>query len=541
MINNLDFQYLDLLKINHYDNPARMTSLKKLEFNYRRKKILDLPFHHSQTVTKLSELEDTIRYCMEDVDTTEECYEHSLEAIKFRQDLSEKFNRPDFMNYSDVKIGEELNLTSYCEFTGLNPNDVKRNIPSYPGLVINFRDCIPDYIKFNDPELIKVLEEFKNTSVRSTKGYKKEIIYKDNIITFGQGGIHNVAKPQIVKADENFKIITVDVGSQYPSNMIKRVLYPEHLGKAWVTNIENTYNERVNKYKPYAKTDPHAKNMSEVKKLQLNGGSYGKTNSEFSWQYDPRITMAITITCQLELMMLAEKLLEADFKLILKNTDGQEWLISRDKEQLFYDICNQWEIDTLNSEYGRLEYGEYKQLIIGSVNDYIGEDLKGNLKRKGSFMIYEDIKANNWHKDSSGMIISLALQEYYINNIPVEDTINNCNNIFEFCYGSKKQKAPKQGDFKWLISEVGDTGIVTNSLSEDRFIRYYIGGTTTINKLYEGGIIKNLPTKGEPVTVAQYIRREEIIKDGINMYKNLNKQFYINEANNIIKTINNEL
>lgn len=154
-------------------------------------------------------------------------------------------------------------------------------------------------------------------------------------------------------------------------------------------------------------------------------------------------------------------------------------------------------------------------------------------------MTYEDICSNNWHKDSSGMIIPLALQNYFINDIPVEDTINNCNNIFEFCYGSKKQKAAKKGDFKWLISEVQNSGMVSSYLSEDRFIRYYIGGKSTINKLYEDHEIKNLPTKGEPVTVCQYLRKEEIFSGDINNYPTLNKQFYIKEAKEIITKIEN--
>lgn len=538
--NNLDFQYLDLLKINHYDNPARMTSLKKLEFNYRRKKILDLPFHHSQLVTKLSELEDTIRYCMEDVDTTEECYNYSLEAIKFRQDLSEKFNRPDFMNYSDGKIGEEINLIYYCEKTGENPNVVKREKPSYPNILINFKDCIPDYIKFKTSELDNLLNSVKSKTVTSTKGFKEQIELDGLIYTLGQGGIHSENLPAIYRSNEEYIIKDADINGMYPAEMIKRKLHPRHLSPVWASNLEQRYDERVNQYKPIAHKDPTAKMMSDVIKAILNI-SYGKTNSEFSWQYDPFVTMQTTLGGQFTLLMLVEKFILNNIKIISINTDGITVMLKRSNIDLYHRLCEEWILEVGSVKVGGLEFVDYDFIAFTSVNDYIAKTSKGKIKRKGSFMTYEDIKANNWHKDSSGMIISLALQEYYINNIPVENTINNCNNIFEFCYGTKKQKAPKQGDFKWLISEVGDTGIVTNSLSEDRFIRYYIGGTTTINKLYENGLIKNLSTKGEPVTVAQYIRREEIIKDGINMYKNLNKQFYINEANNIIKLINNEI
>ena len=534
--NQLSFFYLDLLKINHYDNVNRATSLKKLEFNYRRKKIADLPFHHSKPVTKENQLESIVRYCIEDVDTTEMCFEKSKPAIKFRQSLSDKL---DCMNMSDVAIGEELNAIEYCKITGIELNDLKRNKPTFNNLVIKFSDCIPDYINFKTKELQDLLKEIKTITVNKTKGYDKSFFIGDLEYTFGQGGIHSINYPQITKSDENYKIISVDVGSQYPSSIIKRKLYPRHLTESWSDNIKNTYNKRINEYKPLAKKDELMSALSEASKLQMNGGGYGKTNSEFSWQYDPQVTMSITLTCQLELLMLIEKMYINGIKCIMANTDGCEFYIERTQKEFFYSLCNDWEIETINNVYGRLEFIEYDFIAQLSVNDYIAKITSGGIKRKGSFMTYEDICSNNWHKDSSGMIIPLALENYFANGILVEETINNCNNIFEFCYGSKKQKAAKKGDFKWLISEVQDSGMVSSYLSEDRFIRYYIGGKTTINKLYEDHEIKNLPTKGEPVTVCQYLRKEDIISNGINNYPTLNKNFYIKEAKEIVTKIEN--
>ncbi len=60
--------------------------------------------------------------------------------------------------------------------------------------------------------------------------------------------------------------------AQYPSNIIKRKLFPEHLGVQWVNNIEMTYQDRITKYKPFAKKDPTMAALSDVCKLQMNGG-----------------------------------------------------------------------------------------------------------------------------------------------------------------------------------------------------------------------------------------------------------------------------
>ena len=251
--------------------------------------------------------------------------------------------------------------------------------------------------------------------------------------------------------------------------------------------------------------------------------------------------MSVTIGGQFMILMLIERFVINNIKLISANTDGILVYLHKSQEELYNKICKEWAEDVGNTDIGELEFTEYDFIAQLSVNDYIAKTTSGELKRKGSFLTYEDIKADMWHKDSSAMIIPFTLQEYFVNNVSPETTINNCNNIFEFCYGSKKQKAAKKGSFKWLISEVNDNNMVTSYLSEDRFMRYYIGGKTTINKLYENFDISNLSTKENPVTVAQYLRREEIIKQGNNAYPELNKQFYIDECNKQLELINSNI
>ena len=51
---------LDLYKINHFDNAAKATSLKLLEFNMRSKNIEDLPFEVGSTLSK-SEIDTLVK------------------------------------------------------------------------------------------------------------------------------------------------------------------------------------------------------------------------------------------------------------------------------------------------------------------------------------------------------------------------------------------------------------------------------------------------------------------------------------------------
>ena len=45
--------------------------------------------------------------------------------------------------------------------------------------------------------------------------------------------------------------------------------------------------------------------------------------------------MKVTLTCQLELLMLVEMLCEKGFILLVLNTDGAEFYVDRTKEDLF--------------------------------------------------------------------------------------------------------------------------------------------------------------------------------------------------------------
>lgn len=385
--NQLSFSYLDLLKINHYDNPARATSLKKLEFNYRRKKIADLPFHHSKAVTKENQLESIVRYCIEDVDTTEISFEKTKPLIALRQEIYEiyksEFLEFNPMNMNDGAIGEALNLFHYCQLSGKERNSVKSYIPRYPSMTIHFKDCIPEYIDYKSLELKQFLNDLKNISVNSTKEFSKKIQVCDLIISLGQGGLHSEDSERIVRADSDFILLDADISGQYPSEIIKRGLFPRHLSEHWYKNAEEKYYQRVNLYKPNAKTDKKAAAMSDVIKAMLNSALYGKTNSEYSWQFDPLVTMKTTLGCQTEILMLVEDLYLKNIKTISINTDGILCHFEREKLETYHQVLKEWKEKVGNTTLGDFEFTEYDFIAQLSVNDYIAKTISGGIKRKG--------------------------------------------------------------------------------------------------------------------------------------------------------------
>lgn len=250
------------------------------------------------------------------------------------------------------------------------------------------------------------------------------------------------------------------------------------------------------------------------------------------------------------LSMIADRIYSQaeDNIILMKNTDGLEIYHKRSNFQAIKCIFD--EISTLiKIPY---EIVEYEKLIGLNVNNYISVDTKGKVKVKGIFETYEDIiNIGAYHKDTSASIIPLALQNYFIKNIPIEETINNHNNIYDFCYGAKGSS-----QYKWHVTEyIEDKKVAVSKLFEHRFIRYYAGGNDTLSQFWikgkKEGTIQAVQAN-TPITIALNLPKADIYdydKKGnrilrynnqneiIERYPNLNRNWYIDECQKIINQI----
>jgi len=166
---------IDLFKIHHFDNKAKSTSLKMLEFNMKSHNIEDLPFPVGHALTE-AEMDVLIVYNQHDVKETLKFFNHSLEQIRFRQQLTEKYNR-DFMNHNDTKIGKdyfimELEKSKIPVYIMKNG---KRAMNQSKRSVIKINECLFKYYDFKRPEFIAVLEWFKKQNITETKGVFSDI------------------------------------------------------------------------------------------------------------------------------------------------------------------------------------------------------------------------------------------------------------------------------------------------------------------------------------------------------------------------------
>ena len=170
---------VDLYLIHHFDNKARATSLKMLEFNMRSAEIEDLPFPPGYVI-KDHEIPVLLKYNKKDVLETLKFYNESKEALQLREDLTKQFGF-DCTNYNDTKIGKQLFIDrlekenpgccySYGKF-GRKINQTKRD-------KIVIKDCLFDYIDFskNRPEFQAVHEWFKRQVITETKGVFTDLL-----------------------------------------------------------------------------------------------------------------------------------------------------------------------------------------------------------------------------------------------------------------------------------------------------------------------------------------------------------------------------
>lgn len=471
----MDMEQWDLFSILGYENKNKRTSLKWIEFSLDMP-IQEMPYHHSRKDLTEQECEEVRRYCETDIRTTEQLYYlvrgqsdnefyREKDEIQYRLDTIKEVGLPHkAVNYSGVRLGEEIVLKGYIEESGVTMNKLwEKKKANKPRTQFKFGDCIPKYVKFKTRpfhEFCKMVKE-QDADIW-LKDQKFPFTWNGTTYSIMKGGIHSVDPARTFRAENGMMLRDADIGSQYPNSINKRKLAPGHMGAAWNVNYVKQIEKRVGPdgYKNKGKKNKFYKGLAEVWKLVLNGGSFGKMNDKFSVQYDPFPHFSCTIGNQFEILMLIESLEMEGIHVVSANTDGILSYFPAEKDIRYMEICKEWEVAIGNDKLGQLEYTDYKLFAQTSVNDYIAIQTDGKIKTKGDFA-----KDCEIHKNKSKRIIPLAMEEWFVNGIPVEDTIRNDRNIYNFCIG---KKSSADYFYKGINRKTGEVKDLDN-----RLIRYY--------------------------------------------------------------------
>jgi hypothetical protein len=427
------FEQVDLFMIHHFDNRARSTSLKVLQFNMRQQSIQDLPFPVGSILTP-EQIVTLRQYNRHDLDTTEAFYNESREQIRFREQLTAKYQR-DFMNHNDTKIGKDFFVMEleragipcydYSPEKGRTPRQTRRP-------VIHLKDAILPSIQFQTPDLQRVLQWLKEQTITETKGVFKDLTATVGgfELTFGLGGIHGSVENARVESNADYALVDWDVQSFYPNLAIHNRFRPAHYPDKFCDIYASLYEQR----KQYAKGTAE----NAMLKLALNG-SFGAGNDQFSVFYDPLFLLQITLAGQLQLAMLVEWLTLGvpGVRIIQCNTDGVTVHVPRAQEQRADDIVTYWEKYTGMT----METAYFKRLHIADVNNYIGQYEDGKVKRKGKYEY--DLE---WHQNFSALVVPKVAEQVLLHDAPIRESVVQWPDKMDFCL---RIKVPRTGYLTW--------------------------------------------------------------------------------------------
>ena len=376
------------IQLYNYDIKTTHHSLKELEgFMGESIEESSIPFDIDRKLTEY-EIQEVIKYCKHDVNMTERVFYERYSVFESHIMLLKEFNLP--LKYISKT---ETQLTSII----LGAERKQHND--------EFDITIPEPIilkKYWDIGAWYLDEDNKNYDL------KQEVGVEGIPHIFAWGGLHGANDNYITEG----LIIAIDVDAYYPS---LKLLF----------NFQSRNISDKTKYKQIYDKKPIYKKAKDKKeksvKLVLNK-AYGGLKDKFNNLYDPLMANNVCIAGQLLLLDLIEKI-GSNWELIQSNTDGLIGKVdSLEKLEIIKQIVVEWEMRTRL----KMSYDYYKKIVQKDVNNYLVISENGSFKGKGTY--FKELNL----LDNDLPIINKALKEYFINDIEVEETIKNCNELIMF-------------------------------------------------------------------------------------------------------------
>ena len=576
---------IDVYKIMHYDR--RKISLKRLQGSMRWFQMQDMPIHHSSKINK-EDLKNILEYNVNDVLSTYEFYNTIKAEINLRKIVSKKYNF-DATNLSSTKIGENLFLNTLTKATKKTEKELKEKVKRNQKIIV--KDIIFDYINLTEKPFNAIKKYLDTQSVVNLKGFftdiplskdtkiiepyinkskdyynpktkvlkKLNIVHYDNTFVIGSGGLHSTHNTKTVfKGGNGRLLVDLDFASYYPNLCIANDWYPEHLGEVFVEVYKKLYDERL-VYKKIAKQDKsniEANIIQLALKLALNS-VYGKLGSEFSPLHDSKTQLGICVNGELTLMQCIEIVMKRSAaknytcELLFSNTDG--FMIDIDEN--FFEELKTIVVELSDLTGIELEYEVCKTMYQRDVNNFILIKNDDSVKLKGSYEIDKD-----FHKNPSMRVVSIAVANYFINNIKPEKTIYNhlkrnvldkYENEYYNIYYSKKHniKVVNYGLYDFMILKKIDNRFKFYQVSKrnekielQKSIRYIMttDGFKLIKKKLSNDSVSLLEaTKASYEQVFNTMPKSDNKKEIINLENSIpiNYNFYIKEAYKLIHSI----
>ena len=453
----------------------------------------EVDFNLDRPLTQ-EELDQTIFYCKHDVDATEK-------LTDIRKDyLKNKINLGRMAGLTDTKAMAMTNgklTAAMLKATAQKHDDERQYV--YPDNLR--REYIPQEVfdffdRMYDPN-ISDAEYFKS---------KLEISVGECPVTIGFGGIHGAIPNYFWSEQEDPEeaIRNKDVGSYYPHLCTINGYTSRNIPSPQV--YENVLESRM---KAKAAGDIATANAL---KLVCNT-TYGCLLNQYNDLYDPLMGRSVCISGQLYLLELARHCYQdiPGLKIVQLNTDGIMVQCRKEYLSQLDEICDEWQ-----SRTGfELETDSVIKIAQKDVNNYVEIQEGGKAKAKGGYLVKGISTVGAFNINNSCCIVATALKEYFVNGTPVDETIENCNDIFQF------QIIAKAGaKYKEAYHVVGDRKEQVQKVN-----RVYATADTRYGKLFK--------VKAEDDTTAKIESLPEhciIDNDNQLTIADVDKNFYIEMA-----------
>lgn len=325
---------------------------------------------------------------------------------------------------------------------------------------------------------------------------------------FAWGGCHGADDKESVFEGI---ILHADVASMYPTTDIEYGLLSRKF-----KNPDDFKQMRDFRLKLKSEKNPKNKAL----KPMING-VYGAGKDRNNPSYDPLMANLTCIFGQMFILDLIDKL-EPYCRLLQTNTDGIFVLCENEEmKNKVIEITNQVG-ERLKMEF---EIDEYTKLIQKDVNNYIAVKKNGELECKGAMVKF------NKPIDNDLPILNDAVRNYLAYDIPVEQTINECEEYIKF---QKVIKLSAKYKEIWYGNGVSgkDNKItsINGELLKGKVHRVFASKRQSDGSIYKLKIEKGIKSYEQFANTPThlFIDNEDVHDKSIPEY--LDKEYYINEA-----------
>ena len=409
----LDCNHIDVMEV-----APLSASLKMYSGRCHAQRMQDLPFNSSKHLT-MDQISIVRLYCVNDLENTKALHDVVKKDIELRIELGKEY-KVDVRSKSDAQAAEAIIKSEIAR-------KIQKNVyrPRMLAEGSQFTYKVPHFLKFKSSLMQWVLERVADSPFtidhngnikmhENLEGYIVNIAGKD--YRMGMGGLHSTEKTLAQYASETHTLEDHDVASYYPRIILNQRLYPEHLGPTFLKVYKKIVDTRL---AAKARGD---KGTADTLKIVING-SFGKLGSSFSILYAPQLLIQVTLTGQLSLLMLIERLELVGIPVVSANTDGIVVKCPVERTAEKYAILDQWQKDTRFD----LDHTPYAALYSKDVNNYIAVKAdKSGAKTKGAYA------ETGLSKNPTNFACVLAVKAYLLKGTPIANTIYHITDVRQF-------------------------------------------------------------------------------------------------------------